>query len=115
LGYLRKVGIVDAIGAGGSEGSLAIGYLDKVPFPIFPDKRVRAIARLYHNPAPPPAQTISLDNFVEWHRRWNEQLGLWELDREMKRLQLSLAKAQEEVIQGVPVEFSELLTTPRVQ
>jgi type I restriction enzyme S subunit len=36
LGYLRKIGLVDALAAGGSGGSLAINYLSNVPVPLFP-------------------------------------------------------------------------------
>lgn len=100
LGYLRNIGLVDAIGAGGSGGSLAIGYFHHVPFPKFPDHKQSEIARLYHNPAPPPTDKPTLDTFVDWHRRWNENLGIWELDREMKSLQRTLADAQEKIIAG---------------
>lgn len=103
LGYLRNIGIVDAIGAGGSGGSLAIGYFHHVQFPKFPDHKKDAIARLYHNPTPPPADNPTLDTFVEWHRRWNQNLGIWELDREMKNLQQVLADVQEDIIEGKTV------------
>jgi len=105
LGYLRNVGIVDAIGAGGSGGSLAIGYLDQVPFPRFPDDVQEQIARLYHNPVAPPARKLTLANLVAWHREWNDGLGIWELDREMKSLQQSLAAVQEEIIEGRTVKL----------
>jgi len=106
LGYLRSLGMVDAIGAGGSGGSLAIGYFHQVPFPRFPDAAQVKIAELYHNPAPPPSGTVTLDNFVDWHRRWNEQLGIWELDREMKNLQRTLAEVQELIINGKSVDIA---------
>lgn len=106
LGYLRMVGIVDAIGAGGSGGSLAIGYLDKVPFPLFPDAVLQSIGQLYHNPVPVPKQKQTLENFVAWHREWNEELGIWELDRELKALQLTLASVQEQIIEGRSVTLS---------
>jgi hypothetical protein len=105
LGYLRKVGIVDAIGAGGSGGSLAIGYLDQVPFPMFPDEVQDHIARLYHNPEGAPTQKRTLHNFCAWHRSWNETLGIWELDREMKNLQETLARVIELIVFGQSVEL----------
>jgi len=83
LGYLRNIGLVDAIGAGGSGGSLAMGYFHLVPFPKFCDDKQAEIARLYHNPVPPPQDATTLETFVHWHRRWNADLGIWELDREM--------------------------------
>lgn len=105
LGYLRNVGIVDAIGAGGSGGSLAIGYIDQVPFPYFPGDVQERIARLYHNPAPPPGRKASVASFVDWHRDWNQTLGVWELDWEMKALQRTLAEVQDEIIEGKIVKL----------
>ena len=104
LGYLRNVGLVDAIGAGGSGGSLAIGYFDHVPIPKFSDDKQAAIAQLYHNPLITPTGEPTLGTFVEWHRKWNESLGIWELDREMKALQQTLSDVQERIIQGETFE-----------
>lgn len=105
LGYLRSDGIVDAVGAGGSGGSLAIGYFGHVPFPRFQRDRQLEIARLYHNPAPPPKDRPTLDTFLAWHRKWNEDLGVWELDREMKTLQRTLLDIQEKIIAGESVRI----------
>ena len=104
LGHLRKVGIVDAIGAGGSGGSLAMGTR-QVPIPRFPPGVQAAIAKLYHHPAAPPAQKQTLATFVAWHKDWNENLGIWELDREMKTLQRTLAEVQEQIIEGRTVKL----------
>jgi hypothetical protein len=105
LGYLRNVGIVDAVGAGGSGGSLAIGYFDNVPFPRFPTGLQESIARLYHNPVPPRDSKPTLKSLIEWHQEWNEGLGIWELDREMKQLQATLAEVQEQIIAGRTVKL----------
>lgn len=103
LGYLRGEGLVDSIGAGGSGGSLAIGYFHLVPFPRFPRHVQELIAKLYHNPAPPPVNLPTLDGFVAWHNQWNQSLGIWELDREMKALQRTLLEVQEQIIDGKTV------------
>jgi len=105
LGYLRDVGIVDAIGAGGSGGSLAIGYLEQVPFPRFPNEVQNKIAGLYHRDGTLPQSDVNLENFVDWHRKWNEGLGIWELDRELKRLQATLADVQQKIITGRHVQL----------
>lgn len=76
LGYLRSIGMVDAIGAGGSGGSLAIGYFHHVPIPKFSDDKQAEIARLYHNPALPPSEKPTLETFVDWHCKWNADLGI---------------------------------------
>jgi hypothetical protein len=46
-----------------------------------------------------------LEDFVAWHREWNESLGIRELDLEMKVLQQTLAAAQEEIIEGQTVNI----------
>jgi hypothetical protein len=42
-------------------------------------------------------------NFVAWHEEWNENLGIWELDREMKILSRILIDLQEQIISGSAV------------
>jgi type I restriction enzyme S subunit len=111
LGYLRNIGLIDAIGAGGSGGSLAIGYFHHVPFPKFPDEKKTEIARLYHNPAPSPKGSPTLDTFVEWHRNWNKDLGIWELDYEMKALQQTLEAVQKKIISGETISLPFYLET----
>lgn len=103
LGYLRSIGLVDAIGAGGSGGSLAIGYFSHVPIPKFREDKQTEIALLYHHDTPPPPVKTTLDTFVDWHRHWNAGLGIWELDREMKALQRTLSEVQEQIIEGKTV------------
>lgn len=105
LGYLRNIGLVDAIGAGGSGGSLAIGYFHLVPFPRFTDDKQDEIARIYHSPAPQPHGTPTLSTFVDWHRIRNARLGICELDREMKGLQHTLALVQDRIIEGKSVKL----------
>ena len=41
----------------------------------------------------------TLATFVAWHREWNDNLGIWELDREMKTLQRTLDEVQEQIIE----------------
>jgi type I restriction enzyme S subunit len=105
LAYLREHGVIDWVGVGGSGGHMSPEYFDYLPFPKFPDHKQAEIARLYHNPAPSPTDKPTLKTFVDWHRRWNENLGIWELDREMKNLQRTLADVQERIIEGKTVEI----------
>jgi len=90
---------------GGSGGHFSPDYFEFVLIPRFPEPRQHQIARLYHNPAPRPAREATLTNFVTWHREWNEGLGIWELDRELKALQRTLACRQEEIIEGRSVKL----------
>lgn len=103
--YLRAHGVIDWVGVGGSGGHMSPEYFDHLPFPRVPDKEQQRIARLYHNPCTPPARKLTLTNFVSWHQEWDETLGIWELDREMKALQAELAAVQEKIIAGRSVQL----------
>ena len=105
LDFMRKHGVIDWVGVGGSGGHMSPDYFDYLPFPRFPDSVRERIARLYHNPVPPPARKPTLSDFVAWHRQWNEGLGIWELDKEMKLLQQTLAAVQEDIIEGKLVKL----------
>jgi type I restriction enzyme S subunit len=106
LAYLRDHGVVDWVGVGGSGGHMSPQYFDFLPIPKFRDDKQREIARAYHNPAPPPARALTLGNLVTWHREWNDALGIWQLDLEMKALQRRLAALQKQIIEGNPVNLA---------
>lgn len=101
--WYRSQRLIDLMAVGGSGGHFSPTYFDFLRIPKFPDAVEETIARLYHNPAPRPAQKLTLENFVGWHREWNESLGIWELDREMKKLQQTLSDVQERIIEGETV------------
>lgn len=104
LTFLREYGVIDWVGVGGSGGHMSPDYFDYLPIPKFPEDKQREIAHLYHHNAPPPSVEPTLDTFVDWHRRWNAGLGIWELDREMEALQRTLSEVQEQIIEGKTVE-----------
>lgn len=103
LAYLREHGVVDWVGVGGSGGHMSPEYFDYLPFPKFSDDKQKEIAKLYSSSSPPPTETPTLASFVEWHHCWNSQLGIWELDREMKALQQTLLDVQKRIIDGEEV------------
>jgi len=101
--WYRSQRLIDLMAVGGSGGHFSPNYFDFLRIPKFPEHLEQKIARLYHNPAPRPAAKLALANFVTWHRQWNEGLGIWELDREMKALQQTLNAVQEQIIEGKTV------------
>jgi len=103
--WYRSQRLIDLMAVGGSGGHFSPNYFDFVRIPNFPQDLQKKIARLYHNSAPHPGRRPTLANFVAWHREWNENLGIWELDREMKVLQQTLASVQEEIIDGRIVQL----------
>jgi hypothetical protein len=102
--WYRSMRLIDLMAVGGSGGHFSPEYFDYIRIPQFPEDKQAEIARLYHNPAPSPSGAPTLETFIDWHRRWNDNLGIWELDREMKALQSALAEAQNRIIQGQPVK-----------
>ena len=98
--WLDKTGIINLLAVGGNGGHFSPEYFSSLPVPKFPDEIQADIARLYHNPTLAPTTMPTLDDFVEWHRDWNENLGIWELDREMKALQTTLRQVQDQIIRG---------------
>jgi hypothetical protein len=107
--WYRSERLIDLMAVGGSGGHFSPEYFDFVLIPNFPEELQAGVARMYHSPAEKPAKKLTLTNFVEWHREWNQDLGIWELDREMKALQLTLSLVQERVIAGKTVTLPEPL------
>jgi hypothetical protein len=105
LNWYRTQRLIDLMAVGGSGGHFSPEYFSAVLIPKFPDEIQSRIVSLYHNPTPPPTCEVTLANFVTWHREWNKGLGIWELDRELKALQITLAEAQEKIIEGRPVSL----------
>jgi type I restriction enzyme S subunit len=103
LDFLRQHGVIDWVGVGGSGGHMSPAYFDYLPIPKFPAEKQREIARLYHHDTPAPSGKPTLATFAGWHRQWNASLGIWDLDREMKALQRTLAEVQEQIIAGKTV------------
>lgn len=104
--WYRTQRLIDLMAVGGSGGHFSPEYFEFVLIPIFPENVEANIVRLYHNAAPSPQQQCTLANFVAWHREWNKELGIWELDREMKKLQTTLTQVQEQIIEGRTVELN---------
>jgi hypothetical protein len=100
LNYCKKLGIFAKLSDTSNGGSFVEGYFSFLPIPKFDEDTRAEIAHLYHHDAPQPAGEPTLNTFVDWHNRWNTELGIWELDREMKALQRTLSEVQELIIEG---------------
>jgi len=103
--WYRRQRLIDLMAVGGSGGHFSPDYFDFVLIPKFPEPLRRQVSYLYHNQTPPPARTATLTDFVAWHKEWNEGLGIWELDQELKALQRTLSEVQGQIIEGNPVEL----------
>ena len=98
--WYRNMRLIDIMAVGGSGGHFSPEYFNYIKIPNFPEKKKVEIVQSYHSDTPAPSQLITLENFVDWHREWNKSLGIWELDREMKKLQNALIDVQSKIIKG---------------
>ena len=105
MDYLTKQGIIDCIKVGGHGGSLAQKYWDIISFPNFPEEKQQEIAKLYHNPMDYPMEQFTLDNFLSLDNQYNQQAGIYELDKTAKYLKKLINKAIENIINNKVVDI----------
>lgn len=99
LDHLRSKGLIDLYAVGGNGGSLAQKYWETIPFPNFPLPKQEEIANLYHNvKIEYQSDTFTLDNFLEKDCEYNEQAGIYELDKTAKKLKEMLDNAIDDII-----------------
>lgn len=104
--WYRSQRLIDLMAVGGSGGHFSPQYFDSLLIPKFPDKTKKQVVALYHAAPERPKTALTVDNFVDWHHSWNEGLGIWELDKEMKRLQALLDDVLHRIINGDKVVIS---------
>ncbi|MFH1527479.1 MAG: hypothetical protein ABIG69_12665 [Bacteroidota bacterium] len=106
LDYLRKTGMTDLYAVGGNGGSLAMKYLDIIPFPNFPKNKQEQIIGLYNNLTDYP-KSLNLKNFLEEDQRWNEKSGIIEIDKSTKQLKKQLNSVLDKIVNDevVNLEF----------
>ncbi|MDU6364692.1 MAG: hypothetical protein E6582_14375 [Clostridium sp.] len=98
--WYRKESLIDLMAVGGSGGHFSPEYFDYIKIPNFPENVISDICDLYHSNKEKDKAELTLDNFVKWHDEWNEDLGIWELNREMKKLKDKLIDIQDRIING---------------
>jgi hypothetical protein len=101
--WYRSMRLIDLMAVGGSGGHFSPEYFDSLLIPSFPGALKDQIVELYHSPASGTAKPPTLTGFVAYHQARNDALGIWELDHEMRALQLELYGVQELIIQGKTV------------
>ena len=109
MDFLREKGIIDCVKVGGHGGSFAQKYWDVISFPKFPKNKQDEIARLYHNPKSNyNTENFTLDNFLELDDAYNEDAGIYELDKTAKMLKNILNTAIDDIANNkeVNIKFS---------
>lgn len=107
LDYFREHGICKACATGGNGGSLSIEYWKYLKFPNFPKEIEEKIVKQYHNPLAEYKSTeYYLNNFFEYDNKFNQEAGIYELDKSIKYLQDKLNKAIDDIANDRVVEIS---------
>jgi len=107
LAFWRSKGMIDYIGVGGSGGHCAPSYFHLIETPLFPDNKQNEIAKLYHNATLKyNTDNCTLDNFLKTDTKYNEQAGIYELDKTAKQLKDKLDKAIDNIIKDKPVKIT---------
>lgn len=107
LAYWRSKGMIDAIGVGGSGGHCAPQYFPLIETPLFPENKRQEVASLYHNPLPFPSK-LDTNTFSAEDTKWNQQAGIYEIDKNMKKIKSHLNKVISKIVEDeeVTVEYS---------
>lgn len=106
LDYLRSKGLIDLYAVGGNGGSLAQKYWEIIPFPKFDKTKQDEIAKLYHNvEIEYNADTFTLANFLDKDNEFNEQAGIYELDKTAKQLKEILNQSIDNIVNDKTVKI----------
>ena len=109
LAFWRNKGMIDFIGVGGSGGHCAPSYFHLIETPLFDEPKQQEIAKLYHNSEIHyDSKTFTLENFLSKDNEYNEQAGIYELDKTAKQLKEILNTTIESITndQDVKITFS---------
>lgn len=106
LDYYRANGMIDAYAVGGNGGSLAIKYWNFLKFPNFPVKKENQIVKLYHNASSVyKTSNLKLNDFLDYDNKFNQEAGIYELDKSMKYLQEKLSNVINAIVDDIEIKI----------
>jgi len=92
---------------GSGANSLTSYQSDDINFPSFPESKQKEIAFCYHNPyINYQNDTFTLDNFLEQDNAYNDNAGIYDLDKTAKQLKRTLNKAIDDIANDQEVEIN---------
>lgn len=98
--YLKSAGVFAKLADTSNGGSLVQSHFRALPIPKFEDDFIQQVAKLYHSPASEDVKPIGLKSFLNYHRKRNAKLGIWDLAEEIRSLQAELSSALRTIIEG---------------
>lgn len=107
LSFWRSKGMIDYVGVGGSGGHCAPSYFHLIETPLFPDIKQKAIAILYHNDSISyKINKCTLEKFLQTDTTYNNQAGIYELDKTAKKLKERLNKTIDDIVNDRQVKIT---------
>lgn len=105
--YLRDLGFLSNIAITGSGADSFTKYqFDYVHIPLFPTKIKEQVAQEFHNPKPEPIYSGDGEQFIKEHEAWDEQVGVYELDKSIKSIQSHLDAVLNDITNNEPVDIN---------
>ncbi|MGZ6416798.1 MAG: hypothetical protein ACXVDW_21640, partial [Bacteroidia bacterium] len=99
--------IYDIAITGSGANSLTQYQSEDINFPEFPEEKQMEIAKLYYNPVVIyDTEKCSNKNFLEVESKFDEKAGIYELDKEVKKLKSKLDSAIHCIINDRQVDIS---------
>lgn len=99
MDYIVKKGLIDCVKVGGNGGSFAQKYWEVIPFPKFDKTKQDEIAKLYHNAnIEYKTDTFTLANFLDKDNEYNQEAGIYELDKTAKQLKEILNQTIDDIV-----------------
>jgi len=105
LRYLRSLGVLDYISVGGQGGSLAMKYWPELKIPFFSEAKQREIAKFYYNPINYKIQNKGLELLEQQDLKLNEEIGILQLDEQVKVLKEKINDIVDTIINGDEVNI----------
>jgi type I restriction enzyme S subunit len=105
LRYLRNLGTLDYISVGGQGGSLAMKYWSEVKIAFFPKEKQQEIAKYYYNPVQYKIHDKDLGLLENQDLKLNEEIGILQLDEQIKILKEKIHDVVDTIINGDEVKI----------
>lgn len=99
--------IYDIAITGSGANSLTQYQADDINFPNFGDKKLEEIALLYYSGKIQfKTSNCTLDNFLQTDTKFNQQAGIYELDKNAKKLKEKLNQSIDNIVNDRPVNIT---------
>lgn len=103
--WLRNKKYFNFYSTGGQGGSFGVEKTENIKVPNFPEIKQDEIAKLYHNvESAYQADTFTLANFLDKDNEYNQQAGIYELDKTAKQLKEILNQTIDNIVNDKEID-----------